>query len=51
MQNLLLIAAGDIDLDGTVSEPIDGIVTAGEQGSLTADAELSGYVIASDVYE
>jgi hypothetical protein len=51
IQNLLFVAAGDIDLDGTVSEPIDGIVTAGEQVSLIADAELSGYVIASDVYE
>ena len=45
------LAAVDIDLDGKVPEPIDGIVTAGEQVSLTADAELSGYVIASDVYE
>jgi len=51
VQNLLFVAAGDIDLDGKVPEPIDGIVTAGEQVSLTADAELSGYVIASDVYE
>jgi hypothetical protein len=51
IQNLLFVAVGDIDLDGKVPEPIDGIVTAGEQVSLTADAELSGYVIASDVYE
>jgi hypothetical protein len=51
IQNLLFVAAGDIDLDGNVPEPIDGIVTAGEQVSLTANAELSGYVIASDVYE
>jgi hypothetical protein len=51
IQNLLFVAAGDIDFDGKVPEPIDGIVTAGEQVSLTADAELSGYVIASDVYE
>ena len=51
VQNLLFVAAGDIDLDGNVPEPIDGIVTAGEQVSLTANAELSGYVIASDVYE
>jgi len=51
VQNLLFVAAGDIDLDGNVPEPIDGIVTAGEQVSLTANAELNGYVIASDVYE
>lgn len=51
VQNLLFVAAGDLDMDGKVPEPIDGIVIADEQVSLTADAELIGYVIASDVYE
>ena len=51
IQNLLFVAGGDIDLDGSLTNSIDGIVVAAEQVSLTANAELKGYVIASDVYE
>ena len=51
IKNLLFIAGGDIDLDGSITDPIDGIVIAGEQVSMTADADLSGYVVASDLFE
>ena len=51
IQNLLFVAGGDIDLDGSLTNSIDGIVVAGEQVSMTANANLSGYVIASDIFE
>ena len=51
VQNLLFVAGGDVDFGGSLTDAIDGIVIAGEQVSMTANANLSGYVIASDVFE
>ena len=51
VQNLLFVAGGDVDFGGSLTDAIDGIVVAGEQVSMTANANLSGYVIASDVFE
>ena len=51
VQNLLFVAGGDVDFGGSLTDAIDGIVIAGEQVSMTANANLSGYVIASDVSE
>jgi hypothetical protein len=50
IQNLLFLAGGDIDLGGNLTNTIDGIVIAAEQISLAANANLSGYVIASDIF-
>ena len=49
IQNLLFVAGGDVDFGGSLTDAIDGIVIAGEQVSMTANANLNGYVIASDV--
>ncbi|MZH40454.1 MAG: hypothetical protein F3740_01345 [Nitrospinae bacterium] len=48
IQNLFMVTAEDIDFQGNFSQTVDGVFAAKEQIELSGDADINGFVIASN---